>query len=210
MKVSYYLSVGFIVLMSCFVSTANSAQTNQRTLLVLGDSISAAYGMKPDEGWVVLLREKLSAQDINTVNASISGETTAGGLARVPSLLDQYQPSWVIVELGGNDGLRGYPITRMKQNLADIIEKSQAADAEVLLIGMQIPPNYGKRYTKLFSDAFPSLAKRFGIELVPTFLESVAVKPDAMQADGIHPNASAQKHLLEVAWPAIVKMTQTP
>lgn len=207
MKLNHYLPLGLIVLLSCFASLANSA-TNKQTLLVLGDSISAAYGMQPDEGWVVLLREKLKTKNIDTINASISGETSAGGLARLPSLIEQYKPSWVVVELGGNDGLRGYPISRMKQNLATIIEKSQASEAKVLLIGMQIPPNYGKRYTQMFSNAYPSLAENFNVELVPTFLESVAVKPDAMQADGIHPNASAQAELLKVAWPAISKMIQ--
>ncbi len=208
MKLTQTIFLTLVLLLSSFTVSAENTPAGQKTLMVLGDSISAAYGMKPEEGWVALLNKRLAGQNINTVNASISGETTAGGLARLQALLEKYQPSWVIVELGGNDGLRGYPIARMKANLAGIIEQSQSVNAGVLLIGMQIPPNYGKRYTNLFSDAYPALAEQYGITLVPTFLESVAVKPDAMQEDGIHPNASAQDQLLAVAWPEIERMIQ--
>ncbi|GAA6153602.1 arylesterase [Pseudoteredinibacter isoporae] len=208
MKLALNMYLILALLFSGVAANADNGSADKRTLMVLGDSISAAYGMKPEEGWVALLNQRLAAQNINTVNASISGETTAGGLARLEALLDKYQPDWVIVELGGNDGLRGYPIARMKANLAGIIEQSQTANAGVLLIGMQIPPNYGKRYTRLFSEAYPALAEQYDITLIPTFLESVAVKPDAMQEDGIHPNANAQDQLLAVAWPEIERMIQ--
>ncbi|WP_299774792.1 arylesterase [uncultured Pseudoteredinibacter sp.] len=207
MKITHSICL-LMAMMVSQLTFADKASPKSQNLLVLGDSISAAYGMKPEEGWVALLEEKLQQYDVGTVNASISGETTAGGLARMPALIEKYSPRWVIVELGGNDGLRGYPIGRMKANLANIIEQSQAAKAQVLLIGMQIPPNYGKRYTRLFSEAFPELAKKYEVSLVPTFLESVAVKPDAMQSDGIHPNSSAQGALLETAWPSILAMIQ--
>ncbi|MBB6523570.1 arylesterase [Pseudoteredinibacter isoporae] len=208
MKLAHNVYLILVLLFSSVAVNAESDPSGKRTLMVLGDSISAAYGMKPEEGWVALLDKRLATQNISTVNASISGETTAGGLARLEALLAKYQPDWVIVELGGNDGLRGYPVNRMKANLAGIIEQSQSASADVLLIGMQIPPNYGKRYTRMFSEAYPALAEQYGITLVPTFLESVAVKPDAMQEDGIHPNASAQDQLLAVAWPEIQRMIQ--
>jgi len=207
MKIAHSICL-LIAMMVSQLTLADKASPQTQNLLVLGDSISAAYGMKPEEGWVALLEEKLQQYDVGTVNASISGETTAGGLARMPALIEKYSPRWVIVELGGNDGLRGYPIGKMKANLASIIEQSQAAKAQVILIGMQIPPNYGKRYTRLFSEAFPELAEKYNVSLVPTFLESVAVKPDAMQSDGIHPNASAQGALLEAAWPSILAMVQ--
>ncbi|WP_299978741.1 arylesterase [uncultured Pseudoteredinibacter sp.] len=207
MKIAHSICL-LITIVATQLAFADKASPQTQNLLVLGDSISAAYGMKPEEGWVALLEEKLQQYNVGTVNASISGETTAGGLARMPALIEQYKPRWVIIELGGNDGLRGYPIGKMKDNLASIIEQSQAAKAQVVLIGMQIPPNYGKRYTRLFSEAFPELAEKYKVSLIPTFLESVAVKPDAMQSDGIHPNASAQSALLEAAWPSILAMVQ--
>lgn len=172
-------------------------------ILVLGDSLSAGYGIDPEEGWVTLLEKRLKAQqrEIKVVNASISGETSAGGLSRLAPLLKQYQPSIVILELGGNDGLRGYPITQMRQQLTQAIDMSQAHNAKVLMLGMQIPPNYGPRYSRLFSESYSIIAESEKIKLTPFFLKNVATHPELMQKDGIHPTAEGQPQLLENIWP---------
>ncbi|MCV6625424.1 MAG: arylesterase [Cellvibrionaceae bacterium] len=184
------------------------SQAEGKTLLVLGDSISAAYGMEPKQGWVALLQRRLADKQLDVVNASISGETSAGGLARLPQLLQQFKPNYVVIELGGNDGLRGYPIGQMKANFKQMIELSQAAEAKVLMLGMQIPPNYGKRYARLFSQSFSAVAEQQQVPLLPFFLEKVALDKGLMQAAGIHPNAKAQPLLLETAWPMIEQLTQ--
>lgn len=170
-------------------------------ILVMGDSLSASYGIDPDEGWVTLLDARVSeGHPHRVVNASVSGETTGGGLARLPALLNNYQPAIVILELGGNDGLRGHPIGGMKRELAAMIEQSLEADAEVLLLGMQIPPNYGPRYTRQFAETFPQLAEEYDLPLVPFFLENVATVDGKMQEDGIHPTAAGQPIMLEHVW----------
>lgn len=171
-------------------------------LLVLGDSISAAYGMEREAGWVSLLEQRLDAQAIpaRVINASISGETTSGGLARLPDLLQRYQPDWVILELGGNDGLRGTPLGLIEANLETMIRQAQQAGAQVLLLGMRIPPNYGPRYAEGFFDLYGGLAERYGVPLQPFFLDGVATRPGLMQRDGIHPTAEAQTQLLENVW----------
>ena len=176
-----------------------------KTVLVLGDSISAAYGMQRDEGWVQLLRERLAEIDpvYRVVNASISGDTTGGGLARLPVALKTHDPALVIIELGGNDGLRGYPVSNIKKNLQQLAELAAAGGRAVLLVGMQIPPNYGHRYTRAFQSLFQDVADDQGIPVVPSFLEAVAVKPGLMQDDGIHPNAEAQPLLLDILWPFV-------
>jgi acyl-CoA thioesterase-1 len=197
----------FLLLTSILLLTTVCAQAQSSTIMVLGDSLSAGYGIAVREGWVALLRERLSqantTTDYQVINASVSGETTQGGLARLDKLLSTHQPSLVIVELGANDGLRGQPIKLMRQNLAAIIKASQAADAKVVLVGMQIPPNYGTRYTRLFAETYPQLAERFSVALVPFLLQDVALKPHLMQNDGIHPNASAQPVLLKNIWPIL-------
>jgi acyl-CoA thioesterase-1 len=170
------------------------------TVLVLGDSISAGYGIDPAKGWVKLLEQQWS-QEAAVINASISGETSAGGLARLPKLLKEYAPTLVVIELGGNDGLRGYPIPSLKDNLTAMVTLSQAANAQVLLLGMQIPPNYGKRYSRMFSDSYSAVAQQNNIVLMPFFLQDIAVNPDLMQSDGIHPSQTAQALLLENATP---------
>ncbi len=166
------------------------------TILVLGDSISAAYGMEVAEGWVALLPETLKktpGQDAHrVVNASISGETSAGGLARLGRELTIHKPDWVLLELGANDGLRGLSPAAMKTNLESMIRQSQAAGAQVLLLGMKIPPSYGPRYIEMFYGIYPQLAEALGIPLVPFILEGIAVNPELMQPDGLHPNAKAQ------------------
>ena len=173
--------------------------------MVLGDSLSAAYGIAQARGWVALLGERLKDErlDYIVVNASISGDTTSGGLSRLPKVLQQHKPAVVIVGLGGNDGLRGLPIAQMKQNLSAIIAQSQKAGARVLLVGMKVPPNYGPDYAQAFEAAYSDLARTHKSALVPFFLEDFAEKPDFFQPDRIHPTAAAQPLMLERVWTAL-------
>jgi acyl-CoA thioesterase-1 len=175
------------------------------TLLVVGDSISAAFGLDSRQGWVALLEKRLSEEGFehSVVNASISGDTSAGGAARLSALLAEHKPELVIIELGGNDGLRGQPPAQLQQNLASMIDKSQSAGADVLLLGMRLPPNYGARYTTSFAQVFADLAEQKKVPLVPFFLEGVGGVPGMMQADGIHPTEPAQAVLLENVWPTL-------
>ena len=175
------------------------------TLLVLGDSISAAFGLDTRQGWVSLLEQRLAAEgfDYQVVNASVSGDTSAGGLARLPTLLAEHQPQLVIVELGGNDGLRGQPPAQLQQNLAAIIQGARESGARVLLLGMQLPPNYGARYNALFSQVYADVAGAAQVPLLGFFLEGVGGVPALMQGDGIHPNAAAQPRLLDNLWPQL-------
>lgn len=174
--------------------TAATVKPAAHTVLVLGDSISAAYGMSLEQGWVALLQQSLSDESpqLNMVNASISGETTAGGLARLPGLLEQHNPKFVIIELGGNDGLRGYPIKTLRTNLRDLVLLSQNSGAKVLLLPMEIPPNYGSRYTQAFRNSYTQVATETGSALGAFILEEIALEQTLMQADGIHPTAEAQ------------------
>jgi len=180
---------------------ASATRENPR-ILVMGDSISAAYGIQTEQGWVSLLGDSLRRLEspYQVVNGSISGETTEGGLARLPKALETHDPAVVIIELGGNDGLRGYPTDVVRDNLTKMVELSLAGNREVLLVGMEIPPNYGPRYTRAFHDVYASVAEETGVPLVPFFLEKVALEPGLMQADGIHPTAEAQPLLLETLW----------
>lgn len=175
------------------------------TVLVVGDSISAAFGMDSREGWVTLLEERLLEQgfDQQVVNASISGDTSAGGVARLPTLLTEHQPALVIIELGGNDGLRGQPPAQLQQNLAAMVQQSQKIGAKVLILGMQLPPNYGVRYTTAFAAVFAAVAQEYATSLVPFMLEGVGGVPAMMQSDGIHPTAQAQPKLLDNVWPTL-------
>lgn len=175
------------------------------TVLVVGDSISAAFGLDTAQGWVALLEKRLAERDhdYQVVNASISGDTSAGGLARLPALLDAHRPEVVIIELGGNDGLRGLPPAQLQQNLARMIDSARSRGAQVLLLGMRLPPNYGERYTRAFEAVFSDLAEEKGVALVPFFMEGVGGVPGMMQPDGIHPTADAQPLLLEHAWSAL-------
>ena len=161
-------------------------------LLILGDSLSAAYGLKQEQGWVSLLQDAWQDQGIKLVNAAISGETTDGALARLPRLLEQHSPTHIFVELGGNDGLQGHPVTKMRDNLEKIIQLSQSSEVKVILQQMQIPTNYGKRYTRMFTDTFTDLATEYQLTLLPFFLENIALDKSLMQRDGIHPTAEAQ------------------
>jgi len=168
-------------------------------IVVLGDSISAGYGIEIEEGWVALLQKKLIATNSNysISNASISGDTSAGGLARIDQILTAYKPAIVLVQLGANDGLRGLSPVQMKNNLAGIVRRAQKAGAKVILLGMKIPPNYGKRYVELFYNVYPQLAKELDVPIVPFILEDIVLNKDLMQADGLHPNAKAQPILAD-------------
>lgn len=172
------------------------------TILVLGDSLSAGLGLDLEDSWVSLLQTRLDQEGYGykVVNASISGDTTGNGLRRLPRALQLHQPEIVIIELGGNDGLRGISIDIMKSNLDKMIVKSQENDANIILAGMLIPPNYGEDYTSAFAAAYPTLAEKYNVPLIPFFMEGVALEDDMMQADGIHPNKRAQPILLENVW----------
>ncbi|MEB0039980.1 MULTISPECIES: arylesterase [unclassified Pseudomonas] len=175
------------------------------TVLIVGDSISAAFGLDTRLGWVSLLGQRLQKEGIadKVVNASISGDTSAGGQARLPALLAEYKPQLVILELGGNDGLRGQQPANLQQNLASMIDSARAAGAKVLLLGMRIPPNYGARYTEAFAAVYGNLAEQKKVALVPFFLEGVGGIPELMQADGLHPAVAAQGKLLDNVWPTL-------
>lgn len=185
-----------------------AATPEKKTLLVLGDSLSAAYGMAPKQGWVHLLAQRLQNQGYNyqVHNASISGDTTNGGRSRLSQLLPQVKPAIVILELGANDGLRGLSLKEMRNNLADMIVKSQQAGAKVLLLGMRIPPNYGNTYTERFQQIYPELATQYGVSLVPFFLEGVADQRALLQEDNLHPTVEAQGKILENVWGTLEKM----
>jgi acyl-CoA thioesterase-1 len=174
-------------------------------ILILGDSISAAYGIDKAQGWVALMEQRLAQQcpGVEVTNASVSGETTAGGLHRLPELLAQWRPQLVVIELGGNDGLRGLPPEPMANNLARMAQLARAADAVPVLLGMKIPPNYGPVYQRRFERAFARVAEDEKLPFVEFFLAGIGGDPDFIQADGIHPNAAAQPHLLRNAWGAI-------
>lgn len=185
-----------------------AAGATDRTILVFGDSISAGYGLKAEEGWVALLQKRIAAQGYGyrVVNASVSGETTSGGSVRLPRALGLHKPQVLVLELGANDGLRGLPLDVSRRSLASMIEAAQASGAEVLLLGMRIPPNYGLRYTQGFTRMYAELAKEYDVPLVPFFMEKVALDRAMMQEDGLHPTAAAQPLLLDTAWPALRKL----
>ena len=181
------------------------AQARDQRILVLGDSISAAYGMSLEQGWVNMLASQLAeaSPPAAVINASISGETTAGGLRRLPQLLEQHQPTLVIIELGANDGLRGYPLAGLRANLNKLVAMSQQAGARVILAPMEIPPNYGARYTAGFRESFVEVAGDTDSALAPFLLDGVATDPALMQDDGLHPNPAAQAKLLQNILPTI-------
>jgi acyl-CoA thioesterase-1 len=174
----------------------------ESTIVVLGDSLSSGHGLPLGQSWVSMLEDRLKAEGYGyeVVNASIAGDTSSGGLARLPSLLDSHAPAIVIIELGGNDGLRGQPVQSLESNLAAIIELTKNRGAQPVLAGMQIPPNYGPRYTAAFSGIYPELARRFGVPLVDFLLEDVALNAELMQPDGIHPNALGSRVMLDNVW----------
>mgnify|MGYP000412061668 CR=1 FL=1 len=185
--------------------TATAAAAERPVLLIMGDSLSAAYGIEQQAGWVSLLQARLDGK-AQVVNASISGETSSGAAARLPELLRQHQPDIVVLELGGNDGLRGLPPGQFAANMADMVEASQAAGAEVLLLGIDIPPNYGQAYRDAFTAVYTRLADDYDLPLVPFLLEGVALDESLMQADGIHPTAAAQPRILDNVWPQLAPL----
>lgn len=184
---------------------ADAAGASERTILVLGDSLSAGYGIKPAQGWVALLEQRLRDQGYGyrVVNASVSGETSGGGLQRLPRALELHQPAVVIVELGANDGLRGLSVPLTSDNLTKIVTEAKTSGAQVLLVGMLLPPNYGPRYTKDFTSMYRNIATNAKVPLVPFLLQSVALKPELLQSDGLHPTAPAQPALLDTVWPQL-------
>ncbi len=194
---------GLLIITLLFCSNLVSAKPV--TVLVMGDSLSAGYGIKLEQGWVNLLQQQMT-NEAKIINASVSGETTSGGLTRLPALLKTHQPAVVILELGGNDGLRGQPLKLMQENLQTMISASQMAGAKVLLIGMQIPTNYGQRYTKQFKETYPTLAEKNNVLLVPFLLEGVATREELFQSDKIHPTAEAQPMLVKNVKPLLEKM----
>ena len=199
------------VLAAAGVSAGPARADAPARILVVGDSMSAEYGLARGSGWVALLEERLKRERIagSVINASISGDTSAGGRSRLPALLRQHQPTHVVIELGGNDALRGLPLESTERNLSDMVRASQEAGARVLLVGIQVPPNYGRSYTERFATTFETVAAQRKVPLVPFLLKGVADIPDAakyFQADRIHPNESAQAVLLENVWPALRRL----
>lgn len=198
------LGVTTVMTLSLFTTTAVSA----KTILILGDSISAGYGINVEQGWVAKLQQRLNQKypkQHQVINASVSGETTSGALARLPKLLTTYKPQVVVIELGGNDALRGQPPAGIQNNLTRLVSLTKNAKAEPLLLGMKIPPNYGSAYSKAFEQTFSNVAKAQQVKLVPFFLQGIAGNNQLMQRDLVHPTANAQNQLLNNAWPQIEK-----
>ena len=192
----------FFLLSLCLIPLGVSA----KTIMILGDSLSAGYGIQPQQGWVHLLQKRLEQQypkQHKVVNASVSGETTSGALARLPKLLQTHRPDLVVIELGGNDSLRGQPPQMIQKNLASLIQQSQKAKAKVIVFGIKMPPNYGQAYSKAFENNYKVVSQQYKVKLLPFFMQGVAGNKTLMQKDLIHPNAKAQTILLNNAYPYI-------
>lgn len=207
-------SIALVLLVFCLGVAAPLARAQGASatplILVLGDSISAAYGLDAGQGWVRLLEQKLGTQGAphRVVNASVTGETTAGGLARLPGLLERHKPSVVLIELGGNDGLRALPVKAMRANLERMIELARAAGARPAMFEMRIPDNYGPAYTQAFARAFTEIARDRDVPLVPIERMSFVTDPASFQEDGIHPGPSAQPQILDAVWPTLAPLLQ--
>lgn len=199
-------SILIIVAVAAFQATP--AVAADRTIVVLGDSLSSGYGIAADESWVALLAEHLKekAYGYRVVNASIPGDTSTGGLARLPDLIERHTPNIVVIELGGNDGLLGQPVGRLRENLSKMIELVKGFGGQAVLAGIQIPPNYGPAYTQALAKVYPDLARKFHVPLVAFLLQGVALHPELMQADHIHPNAAGQKIVFENVWRVLSKL----
>ena len=196
------------VILSAFIVmfSLSPMLVSAKTIMIVGDSLSAGYGIQPQQGWVYLLQKRLDQQypkQHKVVNASVSGETTSGALARLPKLLQTHKPQIVVIELGGNDGLRGQPPQMIQKNLGQLVQISQQAKAQVIIFGMKIPPNYGTAYSKAFENNYKTVSQQYKVKLLPFFLEGVAGKKELIQNDQIHPNAKAQPILLNTAYPYI-------
>lgn len=204
----FLLMLAISLLGFSFVALPVTAMAENPKILIYGDSLSAAYGIAQQQGWPILLQKKLIAKhyQYNVINASISGETTSGGLSRLAAALDEFKPNIIILELGANDGLRGLPLKEMSQNLSAMITLSKKSKAKVLLVGMRIPPNYGPKYTASFSQTYSQLSQQHKISLVPFMLENIAAKPNLIQEDGLHPNALGQRMILDNIWPKLQLM----
>ena len=187
------------LLLFFYVIFLNMNSASASTLLVMGDSLSAAYNLRQEVGWVSLLENQLSQSnpEIKVVNASVSGETSQGGLSRFSSLLKQYKPRWIILELGANDALRGYPLTQTSKNIEKMIEQAQQSNARVLLVGNQIPQNYGKRYTEMFFTLYEKIANKYKVAYLPFMLKGIALNKSLMLEDGLHPNKDGQPFVLQ-------------
>jgi len=198
-------------LLLCLLVIAPVVHASEPVLLVLGDSLSSGHGIDREQGWVSLLQKRLEegGYRYKVVNASISGDTTLQGLRRLPQLLQRYQPTILIIELGGNDGLRGIPVTQIRENIADMLKRAQQQSARVLLLGMRLPPNYGPAYTRAFEQLYAELARQFDTAFVPFFLQGVEGL-EWMQSDGIHPRAEAQARLLENVWAGLHAILPDP
>lgn len=198
-----YSILRFIFVLLLVIKPLSAAADN--TILILGDSLSAAYGLKQEQGWVKLLQDKYDSEQVpvQLINASISGETTGGALRRLDALLNEFQPSHVLIELGGNDGLRGFPIKRLQDNLTSLVSKSKQADAKVAIMEIHIPPNYGPRYTGQFTASFAAIADETDSHLMPFFVLDIASDKSLMQNDNIHPNKTAQPILRDTMYKSI-------
>jgi acyl-CoA thioesterase-1 len=205
----------FIWVLVCELQYAAAADSNAPTLLVVGDSLSAAYGLRQEEGWVELLRARIALEKLHysVVNASISGETTAGGLSRISDLLARHRPAVVVIALGGNDGLRGTPLKTMREQLSGMVRICLEHKARVVVAGVEIPPNYGIEYARDFSATFAAVAKQYNVPLVPSLLAGFGTQRDLFQADGMHPIAAAEGKVLDTVWqvlrPVLVKKHAT-
>mgnify|MGYP001822101923 CR=1 FL=1 len=199
-----------LLLVLCVVLPHCLQASEESTIIILGDSLSAAYGMEVTESWPNLLQQRLNENGhaYRVFNSSIAGDTTQGGLTRLPRLLEKQRPAIVIIELGGNDGLRGLPLQVTRDNLAAMISQSQAAGAEVILAEMRIPPNYGRTYTEKFNALYGELAAQSGARLLPFLLQDIALEPGMMQADGIHPTAAAQPLIQSAVWDVMGSMLE--
>lgn len=209
MRIKLYLYLLLTIVTNALLAPGISAQTPEAKILLMGDSLSAGYGMQLEQAWPSLLQQKLKRNSHwQLINASVSGETSSGGKARLTALLTEHQPAIVILELGGNDGLRGQPLKLLRTNLQAMIDASKASGAQVVLVGMQIPPNYGARYTKEFAQTYSNLAQANQLPLVPFLLQGVATHPELMQKDGIHAAPIAQAQLLNNVWPVLEPLLQ--
>ena len=196
------------IFLSLMLSNIVFADNNHPNLLIYGDSISAGYGMKPEQQWSIDLQEIFNENNIGLkiINKSLSGETTGGGLSRLERLLDEFKPIYMVLELGGNDALRGYPPSKVKQNLTEMISIAKAKDVKVFLMQIKIPPNYGKRYQQLFESIYEDISRDSKVELLPFMLEEVALKSELMMRDGIHPNENAQPLIAEYVYKSLVPL----
>ena len=201
----------FFAVINTPISHAEDQPQDAIDVLVLGDSLSAAYNLEQAQGWVILLQNMLHEKGvhINLINAAISGETTDGGVSRLPRLLNQHMPDIVYIELGGNDGLQGHSIKKLRDNLSTLITTSLDSGAKAILQSIQIPTNYGRRYNTMFTESFATVASEHNIALVPFFLEDIALQSELMMRDGIHPNAKGQQQIAEFMYQEFIPLIQT-